>query len=122
MATSTNETGSRSSSTGSSASSSSSRIDDVRERIGDLGSDITDRVGSAPLIALGAGAALGALIASVLPRSDRETEMLRPLGQKLNEASRGALDRGREMGREKFNELAGDKVREFFGAGSNSDS
>lgn len=123
MATTTTTPAQRSTSAGSArdqATAEPSRIDDARERIGELGSDIGDRVGSAPLIALGAGAALGALIATLLPRSDREADLLRPLGTKLNEAGRDAAERARELGRERFNELAGDKVREFFGSGESS--
>ena len=46
--------------------------------------------------------------------------MLGPVGAKMTEAGYGAADRAREMGKQKFDELAGDKVREFFGMSESS--
>ena len=91
-------------------------------RFANLGSTASDRIDNAPLIALGAGAALGAVLGAVLPASRKERELLSPLGSKLTQASTGAVDRARDMGKQKFDEMAGDKVREFFGAGGSSAS
>lgn len=89
-------------------------------RFANLGSTASQQIDNSPLIALGAGAALGAVLGAVLPASRKERELLAPLGAKLNEASSGAIERARDMGKQKFDEMAGDKVREFFGAGSSS--
>ena len=89
-------------------------------RFADLGSTASQQIDNSPLIALGAGAALGAVLGAVLPASRKEKELLAPLGSKLNEASTGAIDRARDLGKQKFDEMAGDKVREFFGASSSS--
>ena len=95
----------------------------ARDRLSELSSGAGQQIDNAPLIAVGAGVALGAILGAVLPRSARERELLAPLGSKLSDAGLGAADRARELGREKFDELAGDKVREFFGvSGSKSDS
>jgi hypothetical protein len=98
-----------------SSSSSSSRISG-------LGSSASGQIDSSPLIALGAGIALGAVLGAVLPASDKERELLGPYGRKLNDASTGAIDRGRGMAKQKFDEMAGDKVREFLGGSSSSSS
>jgi len=104
----------------SSSSSDSGRFADIGSTASDLGSKASSQIDSSPLIALGAGAALGAVLGAVLPTSNKERELLQPLGNKLNQASSGAIERGRDMAKQRFDEMAGDKVREFFGAGGNS--
>ena len=64
-----------------------------------------DTVGEAPLIALGAGIAAGALLAALLPTSRRERELLRPYGDRVTGAARGAADAARQAGSEKLREL-----------------
>jgi hypothetical protein len=91
-------------------------------RFSNLGQSATGQIDSSPLIALGAGAALGAVLGAVLPTSSKERELLQPLGSKLNQASSGAIERGRDMAKQRFDEMAGDKVREFFGGGGSSGS
>ncbi len=92
----------------------------AREKVSNLGSTASQRIDSSPLMALGAGAALGAVLGAVLPRSEKERQLLAPVGAKLAEAGTGAIDRARETGKQKFDEMAGDSVRTFFGAGSSS--
>ena len=91
-------------------------------RFDDLSRSASSQIDNSPLIALGAGVALGAVLGAVLPASRRERELLQPLGAKLNTAGTGAIERGREMAKQRFDEMAGDKVREFFGSGSSSRS
>jgi hypothetical protein len=88
----------------------------LSDRLSGLGDTASSQIDNSPLIALGAGLALGAVLGAVLPASEREKELLKPLGSKLNEAGTGAIDRGREMAKQKFDEMAGDKVREFLGS------
>ena len=99
-----------------------SRIDDVtttaKDKLSTLSSTASTRIDSSPFVALGAGVAVGAVLAAVLPVSQREKEVLGPLGTKLSTAGTEAIDRARDMGRQKFDEMAGEKVREFFGAGA----
>ncbi len=80
-----------------------------------LGDSASSQVDNNPLIALAGGIALGALIAAVLPQSARETELLQPVGSKVTDAGRVQIDKVREAGKAKVDELAGDKLREFFG-------
>lgn len=92
------------------------------DRFSNLGSTASTQIDSSPLIALGAGLALGAVLGAVLPASDKERELLGPYGRKLNDAGTGAIDRGRGMAKQKFDEMAGDKVREFLGSSGSSNA
>jgi len=96
--------------------------DDSDGRFANLSQGASERIDNSPLVALGAGVALGAVLAAVLPTSQRERELLQPIGDKLTNAGTGAIDRGREMAKQRFDEMAGDKVREFFGASGTSNS
>ena len=89
-------------------------------RLSGLGSSASGQIDNSPLIALGAGLALGAVLGAVLPASDRERELLGPYGKKLNDAGTGAIDRGRGMAKQKFDEMAGDKLRKFLGNSSSN--
>lgn len=104
----------------SSSGSASSRFTATaaRDKVSDLGSTASHRIDGSPLMALGAGAALGAVLGAILPRSDKERELLAPIGAKLADAGTSAVDRARETGKQKFDEMAGDSVRQFFGTGS----
>ena len=64
-----------------------------------------DSIGEAPLIALGAGAVIGALFAAMLPTSLRERKLLRPYGKRVTDAGRGAADAARRAGSDKLREL-----------------
>ncbi|MCA1654020.1 MAG: hypothetical protein ABR588_02115 [Sphingomicrobium sp.] len=108
------------------ANNSSGGIGDIRDRASSAFSQFGDtsagQIDSSPLIAVAGGIALGALIAAVLPQSERETQLLQPAGSKINGAGRDAVDRVRDSAKAKVDELAGDKVREFFGMGSSGES
>jgi hypothetical protein len=64
-----------------------------------------DTIGEAPLVALGAGVALGAVLAALLPTSRRERDLLRPYGNRVTGAARGAAEAARQAGSEKLREL-----------------
>ena len=85
-----------------------------------LGEQTSSTIDNSPLIALAGGIAIGALIAAVLPQTERETELLKPAGTKVTDAGRQAADRVREVSKAKVDELAGDKLRDFFGFSGNS--
>lgn len=108
--------------------SSKSRFDadDLRERgreaISQLGDQASTRIESMPLVALAGGLALGVLIAAVLPQTEREADLLEPVGSKVTDAGRASIDKVREAGKAKVDELAGDKLREFFGFNGSTSS
>jgi len=64
-----------------------------------------DTIDQAPLIALSAGLAAGALIAALLPTTRRERELLSPVGDRITGAARDAADAARRAGSDKLKEL-----------------
>ena len=94
----------------------------AREKVSDLGSSASQRIDNSPLMAVGAGVALGAVLGAVLPTTRKEKELLAPLGSKIHEAGTGAVDRARDMSKQKFDEVAGETVRNFFSSSSSSGS
>jgi hypothetical protein len=101
-------------------SSSYTSSSSVSDRISDLGETASNQIDNSPIIAVGAGLALGAVLGAVLPASRKERELLGPVGSRVTDKGQEAVDRAREMGKQKFDEMAGDKVREFFGMGESS--
>lgn len=67
---------------------------------------VASRASDNPVTALAGGFAVGALIGALLPASRREREALQPLGAKVSEAARGAVDTGRD----KFGRLSDEVV------------
>ncbi len=101
-------------------------VEDLRDRtstaLTEVSGSTAEQIDNSPLLAVAGGIALGAVIAAVLPASDRERQLLQPVGSKVAGAGRDAIERVRETGKAKVDELAGDKVREFFGMGGSSSS
>lgn len=66
-----------------------------------------------PLAALLGGIAIGAIAGSLLPRLEKEKELLAPLGQKIGDAARAALEAGRSAGTDALDEagLSSDQIR-----------
>jgi len=64
-----------------------------------------DAIGGAPMVALGAGLAVGALVAALIPTSRRERELLGPYADRVTGAARDAVDTARRTGSEKLREL-----------------
>jgi ElaB/YqjD/DUF883 family membrane-anchored ribosome-binding protein len=77
----------------------------TRERASDAGTKARDGIGQAPLIALGGGLALGALLAALLPKTKAEDKLLGRYGEKITSGAKAAADAAREAGREKLTEL-----------------
>jgi ElaB/YqjD/DUF883 family membrane-anchored ribosome-binding protein len=77
----------------------------ARETTSDAARRTTDKIGEAPLIALGAGIAVGAILASLLPSTRRERELLRPYADRVGGAARDAADAARRAGSDKLREL-----------------
>ena len=62
-------------------------------------------VDGSPLLALGGGLALGALIAALLPKTRAEDRLLGSVGGRITDTARSAADAAKEAGREKLAEL-----------------
>ena len=58
-----------------------------------------------PMAALVGGIALGVLIGTLLPRSEREAALLGGVGARIGDAARDALDAARSTGQDKLGEL-----------------
>jgi hypothetical protein len=82
-----------------------SAYDDARARASEAGERARQGIGEAPLLALGGGLALGALIAAVLPRTRTEERLLGDFGGRINDAARSAASAAKDAGREKLAEL-----------------
>lgn len=72
--------------------------DRARERAG-------DQIETAPLLALGGGLAIGAVLAAILPRTQAEERLLGPTGRRITDTARSAAGAAKEAGREKLAEL-----------------
>ena len=66
-----------------------------------------------PLAALLGGIAIGAIAGALLPRLEKEKDLLAPLGQKIGDAARAALEAGRTAGTDALNDagLSSDQIR-----------
>ena len=62
-------------------------------------------IAEAPFAALGAGLALGAIIAALLPKTQVEDRLLGPVTDRVTTAGKAAVDAGKVAGRDKLNEL-----------------
>lgn len=63
------------------------------------------RVETNPVAAVAGGLALGAIIAAILPRTQREQEMLGDVGHKVTDVARDAANSAVEAGRQQVNEI-----------------
>jgi ElaB/YqjD/DUF883 family membrane-anchored ribosome-binding protein len=79
--------------------------DGARERAADAGTKAREGIGQSPLIALGGGLALGALLAALLPKTKTEDKLLGRYGEKITGGAKAAADAARDAGREKLTEL-----------------
>lgn len=64
-----------------------------------------DQLEGSPLLALGGGLAIGALIAALLPKTRAEDRLLGSVGGRITDTARNAADAAKEAGREKLAEL-----------------
>ena len=79
--------------------------DSARERASTTGRKASETLGQAPLIALGGGLAIGALLASLLPRTQAEKRLLGPVSDRITGAGRDAYQAAKTAGRETLSEL-----------------
>lgn len=105
---------------GGSNSRSQSLTDRSTAALDQFSTQASAQIESMPILALAGGLALGAIIASVLPQTERELELLEPVGSKITGAGRDTINKVRDDAKSKFDELAGEKVREYFGFGGSS--
>ena len=78
--------------------------DSGREGAVAAGRKASDTVADAPLIAIGAGLAAGALAALLIPKTKAEQKLLQPVGEKITGAGKAAAQAARTAGREALSE------------------
>jgi hypothetical protein len=79
--------------------------DSARDGVGQAGTRITDALDEAPLIALAGGIAAGALLAALLPRTRAETDLLRPVGDRLTGTAKAAANAAKDAVTQRLLEL-----------------
>lgn len=79
--------------------------DSARDTAAAAGRKAGDGIGEAPLIALAGGLAIGVLLAALLPKTARETELLGGVGGRLTDSARAAADAAKEAGKARLDEL-----------------
>jgi hypothetical protein len=81
----------------------------ARERAGSAyetaGRKTSQSIDSNPVAAVVGGLAIGAIVAALLPRTEREEELLGPVGRKINDSARQAANAAKEAGRGQLDEL-----------------
>lgn len=81
----------------------------ARERAGSAyetaGRRTSEGIDSNPVAAVIGGLAIGAIVAALLPRTDREEELLGGVGRKINDSAREAARAARESGKAQLDEL-----------------
>lgn len=78
-------------------------------------SDVNDQLAVYPVGAVVGGFLVGALVAALLPRTEREEKLLGKTGKRITSAARDAAQRGLDAGREQFDDLR-TKAAEKVGA------
>jgi hypothetical protein len=79
--------------------------DDARDSVAGAGRRATEGIDEAPLIAIAAGLAAGALLAAILPRTRSETRLLRPTADRLAGTAKAAAAAAKEAGTSRLAEL-----------------
>ncbi|MBA3676258.1 MAG: hypothetical protein H0W74_02490 [Sphingosinicella sp.] len=83
----------------------SAAYESAREGAGRAKQRTSDGINSNPVAALIGGLALGGLIAAILPKTNREEELLGDYGRRINEKAREAARAARDAGTSKLDEL-----------------
>lgn len=95
-------------------------LSSARDKAAEAARRTAEGIDANPLGIVVGGLALGVVAGALLPRSDREKELLAPLGATLNVRARAAIDAARDAGKGQLDELgisrdaARDQVRNLF--------
>lgn len=79
--------------------------ENARTRANDAVHATAETLESNPLGVIVGGLALGALVAAVLPRGQREKELLSPVGKKVHAATLAAIAAAKDAGRSELDQL-----------------
>jgi hypothetical protein len=95
----------------------------ARERAGSVTQSAAERLDTTPMAVVIGGLALGAIAGALLPRTQREQELLGGVGKRLNDTARGAVKAARDAGRgelDGFTDKAISALRSSAGAAAGS--
>ena len=81
------------------------RAASARTRASGMRSSGAGTIEESPMLALAGGLVLGAIAAVVLPRTQRESQLLAPVGGKLTQGAKSAVQAAREASQSKLDEL-----------------
>lgn len=76
----------------------------ARDRAADMGSGTASTIDASPLLALLGGLAIGALAGALVPRSEKEQELLSPVGGRIADAAKAAIEAARTAGSDALTE------------------
>lgn len=79
--------------------------DNARQTAASAGRKAGDGIDQSPLIALAGGLAVGALVAALLPKTAKESELLGGVGERLTGTARDAAEAAKEAGKARLEEL-----------------
>jgi ElaB/YqjD/DUF883 family membrane-anchored ribosome-binding protein len=82
-----------------------SAYETARGRAGAVTRQATEQMSVYPVAAVVGGFAIGALIATLLPRTEREEKLLGKTGRRLTDAAREAAQKGVDAGRSQIEEI-----------------
>lgn len=97
-----------------------SAYETTREKASDAAHAAADAIETNPLGIVVGGLALGALVAAVIPRSQREKDLLAPVGQRVSAVTVAAIAAAKDAGRAELDNLglnkgaAKDQARSLF--------
>lgn len=77
----------------------------ARDNMTDAGRKAKDTLSEAPLLALAGGIAAGAILAALLPRTEKEEELVGPTAKRVKQSARSAIDAARQTGSQRLEEL-----------------
>lgn len=80
-------------------------VETSRDAARDAAHQAGDVIEGNPLGVLAGGLALGALVGALVPRGDREKQLLAPVGKRLGAAAVAAVAAAKEAGRSELDEL-----------------
>ncbi len=83
----------------------SAALSSAKETASRAGQRTSQRIETNPVSAIVGGLALGGILAWVLPKSQRETEALSGVGQKLTDTAKQAAQTAMDAGRQQVNEI-----------------
>jgi hypothetical protein len=83
----------------------SAALSSAKETASRAGQRTSQRIETNPVSAIVGGLALGGILAWVLPKTQRETEALSGVGQKLTDTAKQAAQSAMDAGRQQVNEI-----------------